>query len=111
MLTMMISMMHRITGAILYFGALFLVWWLAAAAAGPEYFSLVHGYLTSWLGLLVLFGFTWALIHHLIGGLKHFLWDTGAGFERPMLEILAIFSALSSPALAVVVWAIAYLVR
>ena len=67
MLTMMMSIAHRITGAALYLGTLLLAWYLVAAASGPHAFAIAAGALSSWLGLVVLFGFTWALFQHLHG--------------------------------------------
>ena len=80
MLTMMMSIVHRITGAALYFGTLLLAWWLIAAASGPtptRRSRWLHGAL---IGRLILFGYTWALIHHMLGGIRHLIWDTGHGF-------------------------------
>ena len=69
---------------------LLLAWWLIAAASGPEAFEIANAFFGSWFGRLILFGFTWALIHHLLGGIRHLIWDTGAGYsagdaERPRL--------------------------
>ncbi len=111
MLTMTMSIVHRITGVILFLATLLLAWWLIAAAAGPAYFDFVEGILTSLLGRFVLFGATWALIHHTLGGLKHFLWDTGRGFDLKTVELMAKGSIIASIALTFLVWAIAYGVR
>ena len=89
MLSMMMSIMHRITGVVLYVGTLLFVWWLSAAAHSDAYFELVQGFFNHWFGRLVLFGFTWALIHHALGGLRHFLWDVGKGFKLGTVETLA----------------------
>jgi len=96
MLTMMMSIMHRMTGAALYFGTLLLVWWLIAAATGPDYYHFVNGLAGSFIGRLVLFGYTWALIHHMLGGVRHFIWDTGRGFELPTIELMARLSLIAS---------------
>ena len=110
MLTMMMSIMHRMTGAALYFGSLLLVWWLIAAATGPEYFEFVSSLAGTLIGKLVLFGYTWALIHHMLGGIRHFIWDTGRGFELPTIERMALASLIGSIGLTVAIWAIAVLV-
>ena len=70
MLTMMMSITHRITGVGLYLGALLVAWWLVSAAVGGDYFALVNGFFGSWFGRLILLGYTWALIHHALGGLR-----------------------------------------
>ena len=111
MLTMMMSIVHRITGAALFFGTILLAWWLIAAATGPAYFDLVEGFMASIIGRFVLLGFTWALIHHAIGGLRHLLWDTGRGYDLETIEKLAKLSLAASIILTLVVWAIAYAVR
>jgi succinate dehydrogenase / fumarate reductase cytochrome b subunit len=80
-LTSILSILHRGTGVALALGTLILVWWLAAAASGPEYFDYVQGYIGSPLGMLILFGFTYALFYHLCNGIRHLFWDAGYGFE------------------------------
>ena len=57
-------------------------WWLIAAATSQEYFDFVSWIYGSWIGRLVLFGYTWALIHHMMGGIRHLVWDTGVGLEK-----------------------------
>jgi succinate dehydrogenase / fumarate reductase cytochrome b subunit len=104
MLTMMMSIVHRITGGALYFGMALFVWWLFAAASGPAYFDFVQGLLGSWPGLVVLFGFSWALIHHMLGGLRHLLWDTGHGFGLATIEWLARATIAGSAGLTILLW-------
>lgn len=111
MLTMMMSIVHRITGVALYFGTLLLVIWLIAAATSPEAFATVNGIYGSWLGLLVLVGFSWALIHHAIGGVRHFVWDTGAGFGPEWREWLAKLTIGGSVALTVLLWIVIWAVK
>ncbi|MGI9482036.1 MAG: succinate dehydrogenase, cytochrome b556 subunit [Hyphomicrobiales bacterium] len=111
MLSMIMSIAHRITGAGLYFGMAFLAWWLLAAATSADYFNLVQAIYGSWLGRLILFGFTWALLHHAIGGIRHFIWDTGRGFELETVEIMAKINLATSIVLTTLIWVIAYAVR
>lgn len=80
-ITMLVSIMNRITGAGMALAALLIVWWLMAAASGPEYFATVDGFLTSWLGLLILVGSLWALWFHFLGGLRHLFMDFGLGYD------------------------------
>ena len=107
-ITMMMSIMHRITGGALYVGTLFLAWWLIALAIGPEYFETVSEIYGSFLGQLVLFGFTWALMHHMLGGIRHFIWDTGRGFDGPSREKLAWATLIGGGVLTVLLWIIGY---
>ncbi|WP_319385369.1 succinate dehydrogenase, cytochrome b556 subunit [Roseibium sp.] len=110
-LTMVMSILHRITGAALYFGTILLAWWLIAAAAGPTYFDFVNGIYGSFIGRLILFGFTWALVHHMLGGLRHFIWDMGAGFGKEAREWLAKATIIGSVSLTLILWIIGYMVR
>ena len=111
MLTMMMSIAHRITGIALYVGTLLLAWFLIAAASDAQSFAVVAGVLNSWVGLLVLFGFTWALFHHLLGGVRHFLWDAGYGMDHPMREYLAQDTLGGGLVLTVLVWTAVLLKR
>ena len=104
MLTMMMSIAHRITGAALYAGTLLLAWWLIAAASDAGSYALVAGVLNSFVGRLVLFGFTWALFHHLLGGLRHFVWDIGLGLDDPEREYLALGTLVGGGLLTLVAW-------
>ena len=108
MLTMMMSIIHRATGVALYFGTVLLVWWLTAAATSDSYFDMVQGFFGHWFGRLVLFGFTWALLHHALGGLRHLLWDTGRGFDLPAVELMARANLGLSVVLTIVLWIIGY---
>ena len=109
--TMMMSIAHRITGAALYFGTLLVAWWLIAAATGEAYFVWVSGFFGSFLGRLILFGYTWALMHHLLGGLRHLYWDTGRGMEKETSTKFAYATIIGSVVLTLVVWVIGYMVR
>ena len=80
-LTSALSIFHRITGVFLALGTIVLVWWLVAAATGPDYFPLVQDWIGSWLGYLLLFGWSAALFYHLANGIRHLFWDAGYGFE------------------------------
>jgi succinate dehydrogenase / fumarate reductase cytochrome b subunit len=80
-LTSVLSILHRATGVALSVGTILLVWWLVAAAEGPEAYAQVQGFLGSWVGLVLLFGWTIALYYHLCNGLRHLWWDTGRGLE------------------------------
>ena len=108
MLTMMMSIMHRITGVGLYFGIVLLVWWLTAASISDGYFEFVQGFFGHWFGRLLLFGFTWVLIHHALGGLRHLLWDTGRGFDLNLIEWLARANLAGSIVLTLLLWIIGY---
>ena len=111
MLTMMMSIMHRITGAGLYLGTLLLAWWLIAAATSASAFATASWFMGSILGRLILFGFTWALFHHLLGGIRHAIWDVGRGMQHPEREFLAQATLIGGIALTILVWIAAYMAR
>ena len=108
--TMVMSIVHRITGAALYFGTLLVAWWLVAAAAGPEYFVFTNAIFGSIFGRLILFGYTWALIHHMLGGVRHLVWDTGNGLEKEMTTRMAWATLVASIALTIILWAIGLII-
>ncbi len=110
-MTMMMSIAHRITGAALYFGSLLLVGWLLAAAAGPQAFARTQSFMGSPIGLLLLFGFTWALFHHALGGIRHLIWDTGRGMDHPWREWLAYGTLIGSVSLTILLWIVVLVVR
>jgi len=80
-LTSVLSISHRVTGIALSIGTLLLVSWLIAAAAGPQVYSAIQGLLSSWLGLFLMFGWTFSLFFHLCNGIRHLAWDAGYGFD------------------------------
>jgi succinate dehydrogenase / fumarate reductase cytochrome b subunit len=109
-LTLAMSIAHRATGIALYFGTILLVWWLVAAASGPAHFDFVNDLAGSWIGLIVLFGYSWTLIHHALGGVRHFIWDTGHGMGKPARDQLALLNLVGSIGLTIVLWIIGLLV-
>ena len=82
MLTMMMSIVHRVTGAALYSGMLIVAWWLISAAVSPSAFAMSQWFWSSLLGRIVLFGYTWALLHHMLGGIRHLIWDPATASAR-----------------------------
>lgn len=104
LINMVMSIFHRITGVALYFGTILLAWWLTAAATGPEYFAYVNEIFGSVPGRIVLFGYTWALMHHMLGGLRHFLWDTGRGYDLALIDKLSWGTLIGSCVLTGLIW-------
>ena len=110
-LTMTMSIVHRITGAALYFGTLLVAWWLIAAASSPNAYAGIGAFMNSLFGRFILFGYTWALIHHMLGGIRHLIWDTGRGLDKTSMEIFAWGTIIGSTALTLLVWIIGYWLR
>jgi succinate dehydrogenase / fumarate reductase cytochrome b subunit len=107
-ITMTMSIVHRITGGALYFGTLLVAWWLIAAASSPNAYAGIGSFMSSFPGRLVLFGYTWALMHHMLGGIRHLIWDTGRGFGPREREWLAVASLVGSISLTVIIWVVGY---
>ncbi len=103
-LTSVLSILHRAAGVALSAGAILLVWWLAAAASGPDAYEQVQGFLGSWLGLLLLFGWTAALFYHLCNGIRHLVWDTVHGFDLRTTYIGGWAVVAATTALTLVAW-------
>ncbi len=106
--TMALSILHRITGVALAVGTLLLVWWLVAAASGPEAFATVQGFIGSILGRLLLFGWTLALFYHLCNGIRHLFWDAGYGFELDVAYRSGLVVLGASVALTLISWILGY---
>jgi succinate dehydrogenase / fumarate reductase cytochrome b subunit len=80
-LTSVLSILHRATGVALSLGTILLVSWLGAASDGPEHYAGIQRFLGSWIGLVLLFGWSVALFYHLCNGIRHLVWDTGRGLK------------------------------
>jgi succinate dehydrogenase / fumarate reductase cytochrome b subunit len=103
-LTSVLSISHRATGVALSIGAVLLVWWLVAAATGDEAYAAAQGFWHSWLGLLVLLGFTFSLFFHLCNGIRHLFWDAGYGFELKQTYLSGLAVLATSAALTLIAW-------
>ena len=108
-LTMANSIIQRGTGLAMYFGTLLIVLWLGAAALGEGPLALVDAVLGFWLIQIVLFLATWALFHHMLGGIRHFIWDSihalnPAGRETITRIQFALSIVLTLAAWAAFVW-------
>ena len=109
--TMTMSIVHRITGAANYFGAALVAVWLVAMASGPTAYARVSWLFGSWLGLLILFGYTWSLVHHMLGGVRHLVWDFGHGMEPETRLAMARYTLFASVPLTVLIWVVAFVIR
>lgn len=105
-LTMTLSILHRVLGIGLYLGTILFVLWLGAAALGQDELSAVQGFFGHPVIQIGLFLYTWTLFHHMAGGIKHFIWDIGAGFEPAAREAITLASLILSIAATVLVWAL-----
>ena len=103
-LTSVLSILHRATGVALSVGAILLVWWLGAASDGPGPYAAFQHFMGSWLGLLLLFGWSASLFYHLCNGIRHLWWDTGHGFELKTAYATGWAVVAASAALTVIAW-------
>jgi len=98
-----LSILHRLTGAALAVGLLALSYWLIALASGPGSYAAAARLLRSPLGLVVLFGWTFSFMFHLLNGVRHLFWDAGKGFERKQRHASGWFAVLGAIALTLCV--------
>jgi succinate dehydrogenase / fumarate reductase cytochrome b subunit len=110
-MTMAMSFAHRMSGVALYVGVLLLAWFLIAASADASSFAVFSDFIASFIGRVVLFVVSWALFHHLIGGLRHIVWDAGYGLDAPLRDQMAWATLIGGFALTVLVWIIGLAVR
>ncbi len=104
--TMAMSIAHRATGSALYGGTLLVVAWLVSAASGPAAYETAQAVAGSIPGRVVLFGYSFVLLHHMVGGLRHFVWDMGRGYDPVTRMSLAKYSVLVSGGLTILLWVV-----
>ena len=103
-LTSVMSLLHRVSGIILSFGALGLAWWLLAVAQGGAAYARVADCLASPLGMLALAGLSLSLVYHLLNGIRHLLWDAGHGMEIPEVYRSGYVVAVLTVVLTAAIW-------
>jgi succinate dehydrogenase / fumarate reductase cytochrome b subunit len=102
---MAVSILHRVTGnGLATVGAMGLVWWLMAAAIGPEAYATFVRCATSPIGYLVMIGLSWFFFQHLCSGLRHFVLDIGAGYELKVNKSWSIATFILSATLTILLW-------
>jgi succinate dehydrogenase / fumarate reductase cytochrome b subunit len=110
-ITMASSITHRATGMALAGGMLFLVWWLIAAASGPDAYAVFARVAAHPVGWVILFGLVWSLAFHLLNGIRHLAWDLGYGFALPTARLTAALVFGLSILIAIGVFAVGLIVR
>ena len=102
---MLVSILHRITGAgVALVGGALLVWWLVALSGGTEGYARFADLATRWWFIVVWVGLSWGLIQHTLSGLRHLVMDVGAGFELRTNRFWAIMTLVGSTALTALLW-------
>ena len=106
-ITAVLSILHRATGVVLFLGLLLMIAVLLAATNGEESWQTMHGFLSSWFGQLILFGFTFSLYYHFCNGIRHLLWDIGKGLSVAEVRQSAWMVLGTSVILTLFTWIIA----
>ncbi len=106
-LTALLSITHRITGVILAFGGILLVWLLTAVAEGAGAYHVWFLHLQSWYGQLFLLGFVFSMYLHFCNGLRHLFWDVGYGFELDTVDMTARLAIVAAIILTAATWLVA----
>ncbi len=102
--TMIMSMMHRISGFILYLGSFIFLSWYLSILLGQDTYNFINYFFSFSIIKFGLFLFTWIFFHHLFGGIRHFIWDFGLGFELNSIEWLARLTVLFSFVSSLLLW-------
>ena len=108
-LTMLCSILNRMTGIALYGGLLILAAWAIALANVPDSYALVMGLLGSLLGKLVMLGLTFSLFFHLAAGIRHLVWDAGYGYDPKTADMTGAAAIAFAIAATIAVWYLAWL--
>jgi succinate dehydrogenase / fumarate reductase, cytochrome b subunit len=108
LINMVMSIVHRITGSLLYFGTAILMAWLLCIASGEAVYNTFQAISNSFIGKIVIISYTWALIHHMLGGIRHLIWDTGSGFEIDNINRLSWGTLIGSVLLTIIFWILNY---
>jgi succinate dehydrogenase / fumarate reductase cytochrome b subunit len=104
---MVSSILHRASGVILSLGSLLIAWGLVALASGAEAWGDFTGFARTPLGLLVLFGWSWAFAFHLLSGIRHLLQDMGAAVSVPAFVKSAWIAIVGSLLITAAIWLLA----
>jgi succinate dehydrogenase / fumarate reductase cytochrome b subunit len=107
-LHMAASILHRATGVALGVGTILFTWWLFAVSSGPTYYSMMTEMMSGAIGRLVLFGFSYALIYHLLNGMRHLRWDMGKGLEKHEVAASGKLMMILSVVITLGIWYLGY---
>ena len=106
-ITMLLSILHRMTGFGLAAGALLITWWLMAAVTGEASFKVFRAFAGGFIGRAMIFGWVWAYVFHFLNGIRHLVWDTGRGFAVKTAAASARIVLLLSLLGAAIIWLMA----
>ena len=103
-ITMTLSILHRATGVAMSIGLIVLAAWLMSAAAGAAQYDQFAAMMSTLVGRLFLFGWSFAFFYHLANGIRHLVWDTGRGFEKRQANASAWFVLLLATGMTAAYW-------
>jgi len=102
----LLSITHRLTGAINTAGFFLIVLWILSLALGPEYYNFYQKFLRSFIGKFILVGFTWSFVYHMFNGIRHLAWDFGYGYEIKIANLSGIIVLFLSILTTFFIWII-----
>jgi succinate dehydrogenase / fumarate reductase cytochrome b subunit len=107
-ITMLSSILHRVSGCALYVGALILAGGALSLALGPDAYAVFRALMAGFLGKIALFGLTLAIFYHLAHGVRHLVWDAGLGFTPKTSDLTAVAEIAFTIVATIVAWSLAY---
>lgn len=96
------SIIHRATGVVMVLSIPLLIYLLDLSLAGPQGFADAGALFGNFLVKLILFGFIWGLMHHLLAGIRYLLIDIDVGVEKPLFRQTAWAVIVAAPVLALI---------
>jgi len=102
--TSVLSILHRATGVASAIGAVYLAWWLVAAATGGDYFEGFQDFAGSFVGYIIFAGFSYSIIYHLCNGIRHLIWDTGRGLGLDSAYNSGLIVVAASAVVTTIIW-------
>ena len=100
----LLSITHRISGAINLIALILIFFWLTILSFGESNYELFLLIINSFFGKFILIGFTWSMSFHLLSGIRHLVWDLGYGFEIKTVNISGIIVIISSLVMTIIFW-------
>ena len=99
-----LSILHRLTGVGLSFGAVALVGWLLTLAYGQAAHAQFSWVFSGLPGQALLVGWTFCFFYHLCNGLRHLAWDAGYGFDKAVARKSGIAVVAAASLLTTAFW-------
>lgn len=78
-ITAYVSILHRVSGVVLFAVVAVLLWTLDLSLSGEEGFASVRGCLSSPVAKFVMWACLSALAYHTVAGVRHLIMDLGVG--------------------------------